>query len=121
MRRLAPAGAAALTALVEGEDEADLIADRVAGAVGLSTTSAPTEETNWAVRKLFEALARHRPLVVVLDDLHWAEPTFLDLVEHVGRIDARRPTPGRLPGAAGAPGCASGMAVPVGQHGGGPP
>jgi class 3 adenylate cyclase/tetratricopeptide (TPR) repeat protein len=83
VRQLAPAGAAALTALVEGEDEADLIADRVAGAVGLSTTSAPTEETNWAVRKLFEALARHRPLVVVLDDLHWAEPTFLDLVEHV--------------------------------------
>jgi predicted ATPase/class 3 adenylate cyclase len=83
VRQLAPAGQAALTALVEGEDEADLIADRVAGAVGLSTTSAPTAETNWAVRKLFEALARHRPLVVVLDDLHWAEPTFLDLVDHV--------------------------------------
>jgi class 3 adenylate cyclase/tetratricopeptide (TPR) repeat protein len=83
IRQLAPGGAAALTALVEGEHEADLIADRVAGVVGLSTTSAPTAETNWAVRKLFEALARRRPLVVVLDDLHWAEPTFLDLVEHV--------------------------------------
>jgi class 3 adenylate cyclase/tetratricopeptide (TPR) repeat protein len=83
VRQLAPAGQAALTALVEGEDEADLIADRVAGAVGISATSAPTAETNWAVRRLFEALARHRPLVVVLDDLHWAEPTFLDLVEHV--------------------------------------
>jgi class 3 adenylate cyclase/tetratricopeptide (TPR) repeat protein len=83
VRQLAPGGVAALSALVEGEDEADLIADRVAGAVGLSTTSAPTAETNLAVRKLFEALARHRPLVVVLDDLHWAEPTFLDLVEHV--------------------------------------
>jgi class 3 adenylate cyclase/tetratricopeptide (TPR) repeat protein len=83
VRQLAPAGLADLTAIVEGEDEGDLIADRVAGAVGLSATSAPTEETNWAVRKLFEVLARHRPLVVVLDDLHWAEPTFLDLVEHV--------------------------------------
>jgi predicted ATPase/class 3 adenylate cyclase len=85
VRQLASGGAADLTALVEGEDEGVLIADRVAGAVGLSTTSAPTAETNWAVRKLFEALARHRPLVVVLDDLHWAEPTFLDLVEHVVR------------------------------------
>jgi predicted ATPase/class 3 adenylate cyclase len=85
VRQLAPGGAADLTALVEGEDEGALIADRVAGAVGLSTTSAPTAETNWAVRKLFEALARHRPLVVVLDDLHWAEPTFLDLLEHVAR------------------------------------
>jgi class 3 adenylate cyclase/tetratricopeptide (TPR) repeat protein len=85
VRQLAPGGAADLTALVEGEDEGALIADRVAGAVGLSTTSAPAAETNWAVRKLFEALARHRPLVVVLDDLHWAEPTFLDLLEHVAR------------------------------------
>jgi predicted ATPase/class 3 adenylate cyclase len=83
VRQLAPAGQADLTALVEGERDGDFIADRIAGAVGLSATSAPTEETNWAVRKLFEALARHRPLVVVLDDVHWAEPTFLDLVEHV--------------------------------------
>ncbi len=35
------------------------------------------------MRKLFEALARTSPLVVVFDDVHWAEPTFLDLVEHV--------------------------------------
>jgi class 3 adenylate cyclase/predicted ATPase len=83
VRQLAPRGAADLIALVQGEDEGELIADRVAGAVGLSTTSAPTAETNWAIRKLFEAMARHRPLVVVLDDLHWAEPTFLDLVEHM--------------------------------------
>jgi class 3 adenylate cyclase/tetratricopeptide (TPR) repeat protein len=41
------------------------------------------EEAFWAVRKLFEALARERPLVIVLDDVHWAEATFLDLVEHV--------------------------------------
>ncbi|NUT11486.1 MAG: AAA family ATPase [Nonomuraea sp.] len=34
-----------------------------------------------AVRALFETLAEHRPLVVVLDDLQWAEPTLLDLVE----------------------------------------
>ena len=27
--------------------------------------------------------AAERPLVVVFDDLHWGEPTFLDLVEHV--------------------------------------
>ena len=28
-------------------------------------------------------LRRDRPLVVVFDDIHWGEPTFLDLVEHV--------------------------------------
>ena len=37
----------------------------------------------WAIRKLLEHLARERPLVVVFDDIHWAEPTFLDLIEHL--------------------------------------
>jgi tetratricopeptide (TPR) repeat protein len=42
-----------------------------------------TEETFWAYRKLFEALATERPLVLVLEDIHWAEPTLLDLIEHI--------------------------------------
>jgi class 3 adenylate cyclase/tetratricopeptide (TPR) repeat protein len=42
-----------------------------------------TEETFWAYRKLFEALAKERPLVLVLEDIHWAEPTLLDLIEHI--------------------------------------
>src|SRR5207237_9706838 len=48
------------------------------------------EELFRAARKLLDALARAPPLVVVLDDLHWAEPTFIDLVEHVLR-SARGP------------------------------
>jgi tetratricopeptide (TPR) repeat protein len=35
------------------------------------------------VRRLVEALALERPLVIVFDDIHWAEPTFLDLVAHL--------------------------------------
>jgi class 3 adenylate cyclase/tetratricopeptide (TPR) repeat protein len=46
-------------------------------------TGGLAEEIAWSTRRLFEQLARERPLVVVLDDLHWAEPTFLDLVEHI--------------------------------------
>src|SRR6266545_6284962 len=42
-----------------------------------------TEDTFFAYRKLFEALARERPLLLVLEDIHWAEPTLLDLIEHV--------------------------------------
>jgi class 3 adenylate cyclase/predicted ATPase len=42
-----------------------------------------TEEAFWSYRKLFEALAKERPLLLVLEDIHWAEPTLLDLVEHV--------------------------------------
>jgi len=76
-----------LRALVED----DLVADRVAAAVGLGGASGPTEETHWAGRKVFETLARERPLVVVLDDLHWAEPTFLDLVEYVAGFSTDAP------------------------------
>jgi class 3 adenylate cyclase/tetratricopeptide (TPR) repeat protein len=42
-----------------------------------------TEETFWAYRKLFEALAKERPLVLVLEDIQWAEPTLLDVIEHI--------------------------------------
>jgi class 3 adenylate cyclase/tetratricopeptide (TPR) repeat protein len=40
-------------------------------------------ETQLAFRRLLESAAAEGPLVVVFDDLHWAEETFLDLVEHV--------------------------------------
>ena len=42
-----------------------------------------TEEIAFGVRRLMERAAGERPLVAVLEDLHWAEPGFLDLVEHV--------------------------------------
>jgi len=44
--------------------------------------SSPTE-TQLAFRKLLEARAAERPQIVVLDDIQWAEPVFLDLIEHV--------------------------------------
>ena len=40
-----------------------------------------TEEIAFSVRKLLEAAAREQPLVCVFDDIQWAEPTFLDLIE----------------------------------------
>ena len=40
-------------------------------------------DTQLATRALLERLAEEQPLVLVLDDLHWAEPPMLDLVEHV--------------------------------------
>ena len=53
--------------------------------------TARPEETNRAVRRTFERLARDRPLVVLIDDVHWAEPTFLDLVEHVADLSRDAP------------------------------
>ena len=44
-----------------------------------------------ATRSLFEDLAREQPLVAVFDDVHWAEETLLDLIEHLSvRLGAAR-------------------------------
>ncbi|MFN2471817.1 MAG: hypothetical protein ABR583_12695 [Gaiellaceae bacterium] len=50
---------------------------------GLPRRRSSSEEIAWGFRKLFEALARREPLVVLFDDIHWAEPTLLDLIEYV--------------------------------------
>jgi class 3 adenylate cyclase/tetratricopeptide (TPR) repeat protein len=78
-----PEGARAkVRGLLDGEPDADMVAERIGQAVALDETHAPLEETFWAIRRLLEALARERPLVVVIDDLQWAAPTMLELVEH---------------------------------------
>ena len=46
-------------------------------------TPPPAPEIAWAFRTFCEAAAREQPLVLVFDDVHWAEPTFLELVEHL--------------------------------------
>jgi class 3 adenylate cyclase/tetratricopeptide (TPR) repeat protein len=53
------------------------------------TTSA--DELAWAFRKTLERAAAERPLVVVFDDIQWAEQTFLDLIEHVALLAADAP------------------------------
>ncbi len=40
-------------------------------------------DTQLAFRRLIEGRAAVRPQIVVFDDLQWAEPAFLDLIEHV--------------------------------------
>ncbi|NUR88937.1 MAG: AAA family ATPase [Nonomuraea sp.] len=58
--------------------------DEVAGtgcADALRGLTGGIADVSQAVRTLFEALAEHQPLVVVLDDLQWAEPTLLDLIQ----------------------------------------
>ena len=46
-------------------------------------SAAPGGELFWAVRRLFEELARDRPLIVMVEDIHWAAPTLLDLLEYL--------------------------------------
>jgi class 3 adenylate cyclase len=72
--------ASGLLEQVAGEEPAVARAAEV-----LKPTGEPVapEEAFWALRKAIEALAARRPLVLVVDDLQWAEPTFIDFLEHV--------------------------------------
>jgi len=72
-----------LVELLADDPDGALAAERLLGAIGAADEPARTEEIFWAARKLSERLARKRPLIAVVDDIHWAEPTFLDMIEYV--------------------------------------
>jgi DNA-binding SARP family transcriptional activator len=80
-----------IAALLEGEEHAGPAGDRIAQLVGLSEAAGGSDEGFWAARKLFEAIARERPLILVFEDMERAEPGFLDLIEHVTDVSRERP------------------------------
>lgn len=63
--------------------EQDLVLRHLRRAIGAEAGASTTAEIFWAVRRLLEGLAREQPVIVVLDDIHWAEPTLLDLIEYL--------------------------------------
>src|SRR5215468_1970216 len=64
----------------EGREDAAL---RIWSLIGSGSGGYTKDELLWSVRYVLETIARRQPLVVVFDDIHWAEPIFLDLIEHV--------------------------------------
>ncbi len=75
---------------VAGLPEAPAIARALASLIGLNS-SAAKEELVWAFRRALEHLADERPLVVLIDDIHWADPTLLDLIESVADLARESP------------------------------
>jgi class 3 adenylate cyclase/tetratricopeptide (TPR) repeat protein len=67
------------------------VADRVAAAIGLSGEQFTLAELFWGVRRFLEILAERRPVVLVVDDIHWAEATFLDLLEQLSSGEVAAP------------------------------
>jgi class 3 adenylate cyclase/tetratricopeptide (TPR) repeat protein len=60
----------------------------ISSLLGETETLAGTDEIAWAFRKLLESQA---PLVVVFDDIQWAEETFLDLIESTALLSTGAP------------------------------
>ena len=56
---------------------------RIWSLIGSGSGGYSKDELLWSVRYVLDTIARRRPLVVIFDDIHWAEPIFLDLIEHV--------------------------------------
>jgi tetratricopeptide (TPR) repeat protein len=59
--------------------------------LGETETAVSADEIAWAFRKTLEHAATKQPLVVVIDDLHSGEETFLDLIEHVALLSSGAP------------------------------
>src|SRR6478609_4258348 len=68
-----------------------LAADAIRSLMGAETRSATADEIGWGFRKLLEAAAAERPLVVVFDDIQWAEERFLELVEQIALLSGDAP------------------------------
>jgi class 3 adenylate cyclase/tetratricopeptide (TPR) repeat protein len=58
-------------------------AQRIWSLMGFGSGGYGKDELLWSVRAVLETIARRRPLVVILDDIHWAEQILLDVIEHV--------------------------------------
>lgn len=75
-----------LREIVDALAELDLATDDAVAAVGLTNDSAFPTEWFLAVRRTLESASMSRPVVVVFDDLHWAQPALLDLIDHLTAV-----------------------------------
>ena len=76
-------GLEAATVALAGMSDAEVVLDRLRAVTSATDAGAPSTELFWAVRRLLERISERRPLLVAFEDLHWAEPTMLDLVEYI--------------------------------------
>ena len=81
-RRTTPTEARAKLAAL-ADPAGDGVAARLASAIGLSASRSRSRSCSGASGGCSRRLAADRPLVLVVEDIHWAEPTLLDLIEHL--------------------------------------
>ena len=73
-----------ISALVDpSTPDAQRTVEGVTDVIGLGDGGVERQDAFLAVRGLFEGIAQQRPLVLLFDDVHWAEASLLDLIEHI--------------------------------------
>jgi class 3 adenylate cyclase/tetratricopeptide (TPR) repeat protein len=83
----------------EDLDELRTIASALSNLIGIPTTPRGTyatseisqAELHWGIRRTLQLLAEAQPTAVVIEDLHWSEQTFLELISYVAADDAHAP------------------------------
>lgn len=60
---------------------ANLVAAPVTPRGTYQATKISKAELHWGIRRVLQLHAAREPLILVIEDLHWAEPTLLELVE----------------------------------------
>jgi len=73
----------AFLALMDTSPDKNAVVASLLPLLGLRGEPGGADETFWAVRSVLEHCARLGPLVVAVDDIHWAEPTLLNLLERL--------------------------------------
>jgi class 3 adenylate cyclase/tetratricopeptide (TPR) repeat protein len=77
--------AAALSELVREDEERRWLEPRLAALLGSERLDAfDRDELFGAWRRFFERVAETSPVVLVFEDLQWADPALVDFVEHLG-------------------------------------
>jgi class 3 adenylate cyclase/tetratricopeptide (TPR) repeat protein len=71
------------TILVRNLPDVDRLAGSLASLLGLGSSASPIEEISWAVSSTLEAIAAAVPVLLLVEDVHWAEATLLRLLEDV--------------------------------------
>jgi class 3 adenylate cyclase len=73
---------------LESQPSDETAAAAIRSLLGETEAATSADEIAWAFRKTLEQEATVRPLVVVVDDVHWGAATFLDLIEHVALLSS---------------------------------
>jgi class 3 adenylate cyclase/tetratricopeptide (TPR) repeat protein len=66
-----------------GHPERLTVSARLEAILGVRRESLTLDELFWAMRKLMDHLASDRPLVVIFDDVHWAEDPFFGFTDQL--------------------------------------